>query len=238
MDAPREGVLSRVAATGDLGRREEDNSGMSKASMLLRERAQRTAMAPTDEASQPSIVTVFRIRLQEALRDSQTSFLLDFVQAIMGIMACAVYVASVEIELAEPSVPVALTAVEVIIAIVFLADYLLRLWVAPDRITFVARPSNIIDALSILPILAIATDAGATLGFVRVLRALRLTRILRAFRALNDQVSESESFSEIENSLRRQVLLLVLSLMSFAFISAGTHSLSLPLIGSRRALAD
>lgn len=69
---------------------------------------------------------------------------------------------------------------EWVLSIIFVAEYLLRIYVSPKPMQYVLSAWGIIDLLSILPVLLLAfTDS---VIYFRIIRILRLIRIFRIFR--------------------------------------------------------
>lgn len=69
---------------------------------------------------------------------------------------------------------------EWILSIIFVAEYLLRIYVSPKPIKYILSPWGIIDLLSILPVLLLAfTDS---IHYFRIIRLLRVIRIFKIFR--------------------------------------------------------
>ncbi|HEY9669493.1 MAG TPA: ion transporter [Coleofasciculaceae cyanobacterium] len=74
------------------------------------------------------------------------------------------------------SVRTSLDTIDALIVIIFIVEYLLRLWCADFKIQFIFSPFSIIDLVAILPsILGLATN----LRFIRIFRWFRLLRIIR-----------------------------------------------------------
>ena len=115
-------------------------------------------------------------------------------------------------------VEVLLWRAEVAIAFVFLAEYLLRLYGARDRVAEATDPYTVADLIAILPTLVVvalpvpAVAAGA--GF---LRALRVVRVLRFYRFTRD--AEFFFGTVSDNALRAFKLLL--TVLVIFFVSAG-----------------
>ena len=114
---------------------------------------------------------------------------------------------------------------EILFGLLFLAEYLARLWVAPlspecaasryPRLKFMTSPSAIIDLLAILPALfTLAGGATLALRFVRFFRILRLAKLGRFSRAWRDL---GEALSS-----RREELILAFSLAMFTLLIAST----------------
>jgi voltage-gated potassium channel len=114
---------------------------------------------------------------------------------------------------------------ELVFGILFLAEYLVRLWVAdmsPEfagsrwpRLKFMTSPSAIIDLIAILPaMLAMAAGGTLALRFVRFFRLLRLAKLGRFSRAWKDLAAAIKS--------RAEELFIAFSLAGFVMIIAST----------------
>jgi len=106
---------------------------------------------------------------------------------------------------------------EVVVVAVFLVEYVLRLYSAPDVGREFLNPYTMIDLASILPTLAIlvlpGVAAGTTLG---LLRLARVVRVLRFWRFTQDQ----EFFFGTVSLGRLRAMKLMLTVISIFFIYA------------------
>jgi len=177
------------------------------------------AMKPEDESA-PSLLSMIRRNLQRFLRgDKSTS--LDMVQAVLSLVACALYVVTLEFEASRPELPLWVTVLDWLISAIFILDYAVRLFAAEDRLEFMLRWHSLVDVLSILPVITLVVSS-VQFGFLRILRALRTVRILRSYRAIADVKSEdSGGPAAIENTILRQAIYLGVSVLSVLFIAAG-----------------
>lgn len=123
------------------------------------------------------------------------------------------YVVSTYLEDMGP-VPLGLVVWEWFLFIAFAGDYALQLFIAENIVSYVTSREAIIDFLSILPIVTV--QAQASLGFLRVLRVFRIVRILRGARTFAPGASMDD-----DESVNRQLGLLVFILLSFIFMGAG-----------------
>ncbi len=73
-------------------------------------------------------------------------------------------------------------AIDRLIGIIFVTEYLLRLWCADEKIKFFFRPFSILDLIAILPFLLRITN-------IQFIRMFRWFRILRLIRFLNLKIS-------------------------------------------------
>lgn len=174
-----------------------------------------------DDGPQMSPLALLRRYLQRLLRDTGFVYSLDMVQAGLSLLACVLYVVTLEYEAALPQVPLWVTVLDWMISSVFILDYLVRLFAAEDRLEFVLRWHSIVDVMSILPVITLVVSS-VQFGFLRILRALRTVRILRSYRAIADVKSEdSGGPAAIENTILRQSVYLGVSILSVLFIASG-----------------
>ena len=106
---------------------------------------------------------------------------------------------------------------EVAIAVVFLLEYVLRLYGAADRLAEAANPYTVADLLAILPTFLVLALPGATIANVGFLRAVRVVRVLRFYRFTQD--AEFFFGTVSDNALR--ALKLLLTVLVLLFVSAG-----------------
>lgn len=99
-------------------------------------------------------------------------------------------------------------AVEFVFGLVYLTEYLIRWWAAPDRRSFTFDFFNITDLLVIASLVA-----PALIGNLALLRILRSLRILRAYRTLTRLSRTSRRVSQ-----SRDVAFAALNLLAFVFI--------------------
>jgi voltage-gated potassium channel len=149
---------------------------------------------------------------------------------IVWVVVLSSLVAVVETEPAvESMAPLCLAYLEYAFAVVFLAEYLIRIWVEGEnpkfrgvtgRIRYALTPAAIIDLAALLPSLAIPGISNLmmlrTFRIMRILRLARLGRFSLAMRHLTEAVTE-----------RREELLLSLMLAAIilVFSAAGMYLL-------------
>ncbi len=100
----------------------------------------------------------------------------------VGIVTLILVVSALPVVRAYTSSATYRTIIDVMetgITIVFLIEYLLRLWVAPRKLRHLVNPYSIIDVIAILPLLLPGTYF-QLIRIFRLLRILRLTRYLRS----------------------------------------------------------
>ena len=115
---------------------------------------------------------------------------------------------------------------ELVFGAIFSAEYLLRLWIAPEnpayagkrfpRLRYAVSAAAIIDLLAIVPTLASLGAGGGSvlLRFFRVLRILRLAKLGRMSDAWRDVAQAMHD--------RRHELLLTISIAGFVLLVAST----------------
>ena len=154
-------------------------------------------------------------------------------QAVVWIVAVSSIMAILETEpTVENMAPRAFARLESIFAVLFLAEYLVRLWAegenpkfrgAQGRIRYALSPPAIIDLIAFLPslVLPVLPDTSnfmllRVFRLIRILRLARLGRFSLAMRHLSEAVSH-----------RREELLLSLMLATFVlvFSAAGMYLL-------------
>ena len=74
---------------------------------------------------------------------------------------------------------------EGLVLVVFIAEYLTRLWCAPRPLRYVFSFWGVVDLLACIPAVAVLNADWAAMGVLRVIRLVRLLKILRASRALD-----------------------------------------------------
>lgn len=150
-----------------------------------------------------------RKKLSITKSNSITGTVWDFLQLILSLLACGIYVADTY---GTPYHDVKYFNIfEIIITQFFLIDFLFN-WYLVGTYSFLYRPMSIVDILTILPVyITLATEAkAARLGFLRFARILRLTRIFRTFKAIR-KIS----------GVKKQILTLSLTFLSMSFLAAG-----------------
>jgi len=78
-------------------------------------------------------------------------------------------------------------SVELVFGIVFLVEYLIRFWIAQNRLWFVFKPINLVDLVVVVSCFAPIFFGNFT--FLRVVRALRVLRFYRLLEGVNHEKS-------------------------------------------------
>jgi voltage-gated potassium channel len=141
---------------------------------------------------------------------------IDVALLALNLVFVGVFVA--ETYAVSPATEALLWELEVGIALVFLVEYVLRLYGAADRVGEALNGYTVVDLVAILPTLVVlvvpSAAAGASVGF---LRAVRVVRVLRFYRFTRDA---DFFFGTVTDNTLRAVKLLLTVLVIF-FVSAG-----------------
>ncbi len=141
---------------------------------------------------------------------------IDVALLALNLVFVAVFVA--ETYPLSPPVSAALWNVEVAIAGVFLLEYFLRLYGAPDRLQEFRNAYTMVDLIAILPtLLLLVWPSATTVASVGFLRVVRVVRVLRFYRFTQDAEFFFGTISD--NALR--ALKLLLTVLVLLFVSAG-----------------
>jgi voltage-gated potassium channel len=108
---------------------------------------------------------------------------------------------------------------EVFIGLIFLVEYLLRIYGAPSRLAEALNPYTIVDFVTIVPTISVLVLPGITFTALEIgfLRALRIVRFLRFYRFTQDQ----EFFFGTVSVQQLRVMKLLLTVFTIFFVSAG-----------------
>lgn len=104
----------------------------------------------------------------------------------------------------------ALDTLENIIVIIFMCEYILRLWAAPQRFREAVKIYTLVDLIAIIPFF-FANDSYQVLRIFRALRVLRLTRFLKEKRAIFGKISTTQLI----------ILRIVFIIFAIIFVSSG-----------------
>ncbi|WP_396611731.1 ion transporter [Haloferax sp. S1W] len=107
---------------------------------------------------------------------------------------------------------------EVVIAVIFLFEYVLRVYGARSRVGELTDPYTLVDLIAIIPTLSVwllpVPALAANIGF---LRAIRVVRVLRFYRFTRDE----EFFFGTVSVETLRVVRLLLTVLTIFFVSAG-----------------
>jgi len=160
----------------------------------------------------------FRDLVRFYLLDHRTplGMAIDVVLLGLNLVFVAVFVA--QTYPLSPTVEGLLWDLEVAIAVVFLVEYLLRLYGARNRLAEFLNAYTMVDLIAILPTFALLLLPGSALVLnVGFLRVLRVVRVLRFYRFTRD--AEFFFGTVSDNTLR--VMKLLLTVLVVFFVSAG-----------------
>ncbi|SER27358.1 ion transporter [Natrinema salaciae] len=140
---------------------------------------------------------------------------IDIALLVLNLVFVAVFVAETFPLSAE--VRSVLWTSEVAIAVVFLVEYVLRLYGASNRLEEFSDPYAVVDLIAILPTFLVLFLPGAVVANVGFLRVVRVVRVLRFYRFTQDAEFFFGTISD--NALR--ALKLLLTVLVLLFVSAG-----------------
>lgn len=106
--------------------------------------------------------------------------------------------------------------------VLFTAEYILRIYTAPDRSAFIFSFFGIVDLLSILPALILIPGLGSVPGF-RVLRVLRFLRVFRIFKATRFILAVDRMIEALAEVKREIFALIILSSMLVYLAACGIY---------------
>jgi len=160
----------------------------------------------------------FREQVQFYLLDHETKLGKTIDVSLMGLNLLFVAVFVAQTYPLSPTTEAWLWRLEVGIALVFVVEYVLRLYGARDRLAEFTNVYTVVDLLSVLPTLSVlllpAPLVVLNVGFLKV---VRIVRVLRFYRFTQD---ERFFFGTVSLRTLRVVKLLLTVLVIF-FISAG-----------------
>jgi len=163
----------------------------------------------------------FRETVQFYLIDYHTPLgkLIDITIIFMNLLVCAIFVVDTyDISQGLRSV---LWNIEVAAVVIFIIEYFVRLYGAPDRPRQITDVYSIIDLVAILPTLfqLILPIVGASIN-IEFVKTIRVFKVLRIFRFLRFFTDPHFFFGSITIELLR-VARLVMTILIIFFISSG-----------------
>lgn len=171
-----------------------------------------------DSHASPRIPDDFREQVRFYLLDHETPLgkLIDIALLLLNLVFVGVFVA--QTYPLSSTTKSLLWQLEVGIVLVFVVEYVLRLYGAQNRLLEFTNPYTMVDLLSVLPTLSVllfpAPLIGINIGFLRVVRVIR---VLRFYRFTQD---EKFFFGTVSvETLRVMKLLLTVSVLFF--VTAG-----------------
>lgn len=143
---------------------------------------------------------------------------LDIIQAVLSVVSVVLFVISTYRPL-EADEPTWMLVLQTALVVYFTLDYLLRLYLASDRVRFFFSVYTLVDFLTIAPVFltSLAESLLRTREAAGVHRAAQSMRVLRALRILR-LVRIAPSFS-----LQRQIFVVAVAVIAFMFIATGLY---------------
>jgi len=144
---------------------------------------------------------------------SPVGFYFDLTQSVLSIYACIIYVYSTyAFEHGEE--PAWMIYNEWIISVMFIFDYLLQFYLAPNKWQYVTSQMAIIDLICLAPAISLFYEDG-DFGFLRLLRGVRVIRVLKAQRLFT---ADPQDRNEV---LQQQISLTCFKLAAIIFVATG-----------------
>lgn len=140
--------------------------------------------------------------------NSLTGMIWDILLILLSVVACLTYVVDTYLSSYQQSQNVLM--IELVITQFFSVDFFLH-WYIDGSVRYLFNSMVIIDLVTILPVyITLGIDTSTRLGFLRFVRILRLIRVFRTFKVLRNL-----------SGIKRQIISLVLTLLSMTFLAAG-----------------
>jgi voltage-gated potassium channel len=171
-------------------------------------------------ASQAESSSGFRETVRRAFNDPSTvEFRRTSAATVILIFGSVASLILESMALGEP-VDSWLAVAETILVLAFTAEYVMHIWVAPDRWKYVKSFWGIVDLLSILPaLLAFLPNAG--MRVVRTLRVLRVLRMIKLMKLASDQARLSaQRASKQQSSFASDITIYAMALATVLVISS------------------
>jgi voltage-gated potassium channel len=160
----------------------------------------------------------FRERVRFYLLDHRTPLGQAIDVALLGLNLVFVGVFVAQTYSLSPRAEARLWFAEVAIALVFVVEYVLRLYGAENRFEEFTNPYTVVDLLSVLPTLSVLVFPVSTVALnVGFLRVVRVVRVLRFYRFTRDE----EFFFGTVSVETLRVMKLLLTVLVVFFLSAG-----------------
>lgn len=143
------------------------------------------------------------------LNDSTTisGKVIDLVLLFINLAACALYVVSTNYK-GEP--PVIIHTADVVVVSFFSIEYLLRVWSAEKKASYIFSFYGLVDLISILPSLI-------TMSELRFLGGLKVLRMMRFLRFLENETFFFGKLSQLQLQAARTIL----TVFTILFVSSG-----------------
>lgn len=159
----------------------------------------------------------------EASKDNDTAS-----QAYDFMMFAAIIVGLIPLTLKTDNMYTHL--IDIITAVLFLGDYLIRFFTADYKmgykhykayVAYIISPLAIVDLLSIIPVLSIIFPASTTIALFRlfrIFRVLRIIRVLKFVRYSRVWISIMNVFRRVKKQLIAVIILLFIYIISIAML--------------------
>lgn len=153
----------------------------------------------------------------------------DFLQAILSLVSCVLYILSTYIDDSTDHTFVNFIHIsDYVITALFTLDLMRHFFECKHKLKFFLKGHSIIDIMAILPIYLqlIFNVQQSALGFLHILQIFRIIRILRLYRLFKEYDVEGSdkidnSLNEARFSLQKQMAVLICTFFALLFISAG-----------------
>ncbi len=146
----------------------------------------------------------------------QFGFVSDTFLSALSVVACGVYLATCYLRYSLGKMPPALAALEWIFFVCFTWDYVVKVFLAEDKLFYVLSYEGVSAFASIVPVFTIQSQT--SLGFLRILRVHRLAEMLQHHNTINPYNAQNPAAGR---SAARQIGSIVLILLTYTFISSG-----------------
>ncbi len=163
--------------------------------------------------SRPTKEKSFKEKIDFYLNDLETSLgkAIDFGIIALILILCVTFVLST---LSLPKLASDIIYyVETVIILIFIVEYIVRMWVAENKVKHFFNIFTLIDLVSILPFFFTLTN----LQFLRIFRIIRVFRILRFLRYLKDEYFFFGTIRE-DNLI---IVRIIFTLSAIIFVSSG-----------------
>ena len=160
-----------------------------------------------------------RAQLKRMVEDTDTWQGRAFDHVVKGLILFSVITYSIETlpDLSDRTQHF-LYALEVVVVVIFTAEYVLRLYVADRKLSYVLSPLGIIDLLAILPFYLLLGGADS-----RAVRAMRLLRIARTLKLIRYNQAVDRLLRAVVIAREEIVLFFSLTIISLYLAASGIH---------------
>lgn len=140
--------------------------------------------------------------------NSLSGMVWDILLILLSVTACVTYVVDTYLSTYQQSQDILM--LELVITQFFSVDFILH-WYIDGTIRYLMNSMALVDLVTIVPVyITLWVNTSTRLGFLRFIRILRLVRVFRTFKVLRNL-----------SGIKRQIISLVLTLLSMIFLAAG-----------------